>query len=61
MVQPIAASEPRHVFEIFRNRVGQWCARRLDGLVFGMFVERDAAVRFARRECLARATRQGNS
>jgi len=44
-------SDPRTVFEIFRDRIGHWCARRKDGLVFGTFFERDAAVHFARHEC----------
>jgi hypothetical protein len=39
------------VFEIFRDRIGHWCARRADGLVFGTFLEKASAVRFARREC----------
>ncbi|HEY0302022.1 MAG TPA: hypothetical protein VGC36_11835 [Rhizomicrobium sp.] len=43
--------DPKTVFAIFRNRAGQWCARRSDGLVFGTFRERDGALRFARREC----------
>jgi hypothetical protein len=38
-------------FEIFRDPIGHWCARRNDGKVCGTFFERDAAVRFARREC----------
>ena len=38
-------------FEIFRDRIGHWCARRADGKVCGTFFEREAAVRFARREC----------
>ena len=38
-------------FEIFRDKIGHWCARRTDGKVGGIFLERDAAVRFARREC----------
>ena len=46
-----ASMEANTVFEIFRDRVGHWCARRNDGMVFGTFVERDAAVHFARREC----------
>jgi hypothetical protein len=41
----------KSIFEIFRDGAGHWCARRLDGLVFGLFRERDAALRFARREC----------
>jgi hypothetical protein len=39
------------MFAIFRNSVGLWCARRADGLVGGTFLQRDDAVRFARREC----------
>jgi hypothetical protein len=46
-----AIPESKTVFEIFRDRIGHWCARRKDGLVFGTFFERDAAVHFARREC----------
>jgi hypothetical protein len=42
-------------FEIFRDQAGHWCARRMDGLVFGLFVERDAAIRFARMECYGAA------
>jgi hypothetical protein len=38
-------------FELFRDQAGHWCARRADGRVGGTFFERDAAVRFARREC----------
>jgi hypothetical protein len=38
-------------FEIFRDHIGHWCARRTDGKVCGTFFERDAAMRFARREC----------
>ncbi len=37
-------------FELFRDRNGHWCARRADGRVCGTFFERDAAIRFARRE-----------
>ena len=48
---PQTLSDPRTVFEIFRDRVGHWCARRADGLVFGTFFDREAAVHFARREC----------
>jgi hypothetical protein len=39
------------VFEIFRNRIGRWCARRADGLVVGTFFERGDALNFARRQC----------
>ena len=38
-------------FELSRDRIGHWCARRADGKVCGTFFERGAAVRFARREC----------
>ena len=38
-------------FEIFRDKIGHWCARRTDGKVGGTFLERDAALRFVRREC----------
>jgi hypothetical protein len=40
-------------FEIFLDRTGYWCARRVDGLVFGLFVNRGAALRFVRMESLA--------
>ncbi len=46
-----ASSDSTTAFELFRNRIGRWCARRVDGLVFGTFFERDAAIHFARREC----------
>jgi hypothetical protein len=36
-------------FEIFAD-CSRWCARRMDGLVEGIFVSREDAVRFARRE-----------
>jgi hypothetical protein len=42
--------DPKNIFELFRDAGGHWCARRLDGLVFGMFVERREALRFCRRE-----------
>jgi hypothetical protein len=40
-----------NAFEIFRDPLGRWCARRTDGLVFGTFFERMDAIGFARREC----------
>jgi hypothetical protein len=43
--------DPRIAFEMFRDRIGHWCVRRLDGLVFGEFRERQTAMRFAQREC----------
>ena len=52
MRNPIQNSpNPTIAFELFRNRIGRWCARRVDGLVFGTFFERAAAIHFARREC----------
>ena len=36
-------------FEIFAD-CSRWCARRMDGLVEGIFVSREDAVRFVRRE-----------
>ena len=38
------------MFEIFRDAAGAWCARRLDGLVVGLFRDRAEAERFARME-----------
>jgi hypothetical protein len=38
------------IFEVFRDSRGRWRARRSDGLVEGLFVDRHSAVRFARRE-----------
>ena len=38
-------------FEIYCDCAGNWCARRRDGLVKGMFRNRFDAIRFARREC----------
>ncbi len=46
-----AGSGVKTVFQIFRTRIGRWCARRADGLVSGTFFDREAALRFARREC----------
>jgi len=39
-------------FEIFTDRAGHWCARRSDGLVVGLFVDRASALRFVRLEGL---------
>ena len=46
------APAPRHkfVFRIFPDERGRWCARTDDGLMGGTFVDRDSALRFARRE-----------
>jgi hypothetical protein len=38
------------MFEIFRDAGGAWCARRLDGLVVGLFRDRIEAERFVRTE-----------
>jgi hypothetical protein len=45
------AADPLKSFEIFRDPIGHCCARRTDGKVCGTFFEREAAQRFARREC----------
>lgn len=37
-------------FEIYSDRTGRWCARRLDGLVFGVFIDLASALRFVRLE-----------
>jgi len=42
-------------FDIFRDGVGHWRARRKDGLVCGIFRERRDAERFVRRESLGLA------
>ena len=39
-------------FSIFPDGRGHWCARKGDGIVAGVFFNRDAAIRFARRESL---------
>jgi hypothetical protein len=39
-----------HTYEIFRAHHGLWRARRSDGLVDGLFVDKRSALRFARRE-----------
>jgi hypothetical protein len=51
MPTDIRSFAQQSTFEIFRDRIGHWCARRADGMVFGTFFERDAAIKFARREC----------
>ena len=42
--------DPRRCFALFRDGHGHWCARRLDGLVAGVFVDCETAMRFVRRE-----------
>ena len=44
---------PAQIFEIFSDRPRRWRARRQDGLVEGIFVDRAEAARFARRETMA--------
>jgi hypothetical protein len=49
----IAHSSPadrKKLFEIYLDKAGRWCARRLDGLVFGIFADRASAQRFVRLE-----------
>lgn len=46
-----ALLDPGSAFELFHDRIGRWCVRRLDGLVFGVFRERKTAVRFVTHEC----------
>lgn len=41
-------------FHIFRDRSGHWCSCRADGLIAGTFFTHDAAIRFAKNECLDR-------
>ena len=45
-----AGTDRKKTFEVFPDREGRWCARRIDGLVFGLFVSREAALRFVRFE-----------
>ena len=37
-------------FRIFPDGRGHWCACKDDGMVSGVFFNRDAAIRFARHE-----------
>jgi hypothetical protein len=47
---PLRAKIPRTIFQISCDQTGRWHAVRSDRLVGGTFFERDAAMRFARRE-----------
>jgi hypothetical protein len=49
MLTPFAFSL-RSVFRITRFRNGRWIATSGDGMIGGTFFDRDAAIRFARRE-----------
>jgi hypothetical protein len=44
------ASQPRAVFRIEQQTSGRWRVSSADGMTGGTFFERDAAIRFARRE-----------
>jgi len=46
----VPTPQKRAVFDVFQNDHGRWCARAEDGLMAGTFFDRDAAIRFARRE-----------
>lgn len=43
-------SQARTIFRIERQASGRWCVNSADGMTDGTFFERDAAIRFARRE-----------
>jgi hypothetical protein len=43
-------SQARMIFHIGQQASGGWCVNSADGMVGGIFFERDAAIRFARRE-----------
>ena len=49
MATPTSPGFRANGFEIFAD-CSRWCARRMDGLVEGIFVSREDAVRFVRRE-----------
>jgi hypothetical protein len=43
-------SQARTIFRIEQQASGRWCVNSGDGMTGGTFFERDAAIRFARRE-----------
>jgi hypothetical protein len=45
-----SSSKRKIVFRIFQNERGRWRAESDDGMTGGTFFEREAAVRFVRRE-----------
>jgi hypothetical protein len=47
------------IFEVFRDERNFWHARRNDGLVEGVFVDRISAIRFAKREAPAKLRQLG--
>jgi hypothetical protein len=42
--------QARAIFRIEQQASGRWCVNSADGMTGGTFFERDAAIRFARRE-----------
>ena len=50
MTSPFDRNDAAKTFEIYADQTGRWCARRLDGLVFGTFLDRSSAARFVRLE-----------
>ena len=48
LVRPM--SQARTIFRIGQQASGRWCVSSADGMIGGIFFERDAAIRFARRE-----------
>ncbi len=48
----VPSPQHRAVFSVFENSDGRWCAERQDGMTGGIFFDRDAAIRFARRESI---------
>jgi hypothetical protein len=48
-------------FRIFPDGRGHWCARKSDGMVAGVFFNRDAALRFADNESTATPALQRNA
>ena len=45
-------SQARTIFRIEQQASGRWCVNSADGMTGGTFFERDAAIRFARRESI---------
>ena len=45
-----SASARKAVFRVFRDEVGHWRVSSDDGMCGGTFFDREAAIRFARRE-----------
>ncbi len=49
-METLRAKTPRTIFHLSCDQTGRWHAIRSDHLVGGTFFEREAAMRFARRE-----------